>query len=95
VLQQKTQAENHRNTTKPPPNHHYNRKPLTPSYQITTTQKTQPEKTQAQAKNQQKTQPKTTVEIGRLHHLQTVGSARQGGSCFAAWWWLASPWVQI
>jgi hypothetical protein len=44
VLQQKTQAENHRNTTKPPPNHHYNRKPLTPSHQITTTQKTQPAK---------------------------------------------------
>jgi hypothetical protein len=74
-------------------------------------------------KNHHKSQqPKTTVEIGRLHHLQTVGiglatknhrgdrkappppdrwdrhgkvvrASRRGGLCFAAWWWLASPWV--
>uniref|UniRef100_A0A2N9GX01 Leucine-rich repeat-containing N-terminal plant-type domain-containing protein n=1 Tax=Fagus sylvatica TaxID=28930 RepID=A0A2N9GX01_FAGSY len=37
-------------------------------------------------KNRKSQQPKATVEIGRLHHR---------GSCFAAWWWLASVWTDL
>jgi hypothetical protein len=72
VLQQKTQAKNHRITTKPPPNHHYNRKPLTPSHRITTTQKTQ--KTQPA---KPKPKPKSTENPSQKspnHHQATTES---------------------